>query len=91
MPELFATGYQFNNREEAINFGDRAGGGLAFDALKQLAAQKKAAVVYGYPELDGDKIYNSAAAVLPDGSFINYQKVHLFDTEKEIFEKYSAW
>jgi predicted amidohydrolase len=86
LPELFATGYQFRDREEAIEFGDPAGSGFTFDAMRQLAAQKKATVVYGYPELDGGNVYNSAAAVLPRGGFVNYQKVHLFDTEKIIFE-----
>lgn len=86
LPELFATGYQFQNREEAIKFGETAGSGITFDAMKRLAARKKAAVVYGYPEIDGEVVYNSASAVLPDGNFVNYQKVHLFDTEKLIFE-----
>jgi predicted amidohydrolase len=86
LPELFATGYQFKSREEAMSYGEPVGSGFTFDAMKELAIQKKAVVIYGYPELEGGKIYNSAAAVMPEGSFVNYQKVHLFDTEKQIFE-----
>lgn len=86
LPELFATGYQFKDRREAMKYSEPAGNGATFESMKKIAAQKGAAVVYGYPERAGDNIYNSAAVVLPDGSFCNYQKVHLFDTEKLIFE-----
>lgn len=85
LPELFATGYQFKDREEAQALSEKAGDGITFDAMKNLAAEKDALIIYGFPELDGDRLFNSAAAVFPDGSFEVYQKVHLFDSEKRFF------
>lgn len=86
LPELFASGYQFRNREEAFCLADSAAEGDAFGRMWQLAAQKKALIIYGFPEKKGERLYNSAMAILPDGSYFVYQKTHLFDTEKIIFD-----
>jgi len=86
LPELFATGYYFSNREEAKNLADTVGSGYTFDSLKKLASEKRALIVYGFPELFGEKLFNSAIAVTPDGGYELYQKVHLFNTEKKIFD-----
>jgi predicted amidohydrolase len=86
LPELFASGYQFKSRHEAFSMSDSAGTGFTFDRLKELACRKDALIIYGFPEKNGDKLYNSALAVLPDDSHFIYQKTHLFDTEKNIFD-----
>ncbi len=85
LPEFFATGYQFLNTEEAVSLADGAGEGITFERMKRLAKDKEAIIIYGFPEKDGQKIYNSALAVLPGGEFHRYRKTHLFDTEKNIF------
>ena len=86
LPELFATGYQFINTEEARSLADTAGHGYTFRKMKELAAIRKALIVYGFPELSEGKLFNSSIAVMPDGDFHIYRKVHLFNTEKEIFK-----
>ncbi len=87
LPEFFATGYQFKNADEAASLADRAGEGLTFRQISQLAAKKKALIVYGFPEVGGnDRLYNSAMAVLPDGGWQVYRKTHLFDMERAYFE-----
>lgn len=86
LPELFATGYQFMNRKEATSLSDRAGEGFTFEKLKDLSREKDALIVYGFPELSAGSLYNSSLAVLPDGQYHLYQKTHLFNSEKEIFE-----
>jgi predicted amidohydrolase len=86
LPELFATGYQFKDRHEACSMADMAGTGYTFDKLRELSGRKNALIVYGFPEKKGDKLYNSAIAVMPDDSHFVYQKTHLFDTEKNIFD-----
>lgn len=85
LPELFATGYQFENRAEAFSFADEAGSGLTFERIQTLAAKKEAIIIYGFPEKKGEKLYNSAIAVEPSGKSYLYQKTHLFDNEKNIF------
>jgi predicted amidohydrolase len=86
LPELFATGYQFKNRSEAVGLADEAGRGYTFESLQRLSTEKNGLIVYGFPERRGVGLFNSAMAVLPDGSHYIYQKTHLFDTEKEIFD-----
>jgi len=85
LPELFATGYLFADAAEAARLADPAGAGLTFRRLKELAASKDAVIVYGFPETKGERLYNSALALLPDGTYHCYQKTHLFDTEKAVF------
>ncbi len=85
LPELFATGYQFKNRDEALSLSDEAGNGITFERIQQLAAQKDALIIYGFPERKGEKLFNSAMAVDSSGNSFLYQKTHLFDTEKIIF------
>ncbi|MEW5925068.1 MAG: nitrilase-related carbon-nitrogen hydrolase [Candidatus Zixiibacteriota bacterium] len=86
LPELFATGYQFVSVDEARTLADIAGHGYTFQKMRELAAAKKALIVYGFPELDKGRLFNSSIAVKPDGDFHIYRKIHLFNTEKEIFE-----
>ena len=86
LPELFATGYQFKSREEAREYADPAGEGKTFERLSDLAVEKQAVIVYGFPERRGEALFNSALAVAPDRSRLLYQKIHLFDTEKNIFD-----
>lgn len=86
LPELFATGYQFKSRDEAAALADRAGTGETFELISEFAQVKQALTVYGFPEKDGAKLFNSSIAVLPDGQFFIYQKTHLFDTERNIFD-----
>jgi len=85
LPELFATGYLFRHKEEALELADPAGTGYAFGGLFQLAEIKNALIIYGFPEKRDGKLFNSAIAVFPNGDFRVYQKTHLFDREKEIF------
>lgn len=86
LPELFATGYQFENRDEAISLADETGEGFTFRRLKEFAKEKDCLVVYGFPQIESGRLFNSAMAILSDGSFHIYQKIHLFDTEKNIFD-----
>jgi len=86
LPELFATGYQFRSFDEAKMLADRAGEGYTFEKIRKLSAQKDALIVYGFPELSENMLFNSSIAVFPDGNYHSYQKIHLFNTEKRIFQ-----
>ena len=43
-------------------------------------------IVSGFNERDGSHLYNSAVLVGPKGFIGKYQKLHLFNTEKDFFE-----
>ena len=64
LPELFATGY--NIGDQVCARAEPADGPVA----KEIAAMAKArgvAIHYGFAELNGDKIYNAAQCIGPDG------------------------
>ncbi|MGW7793576.1 carbon-nitrogen hydrolase family protein, partial [Streptomyces tricolor] len=49
------------------------------DAVAEIATRHGVAIVYGYPERDGETVYNSAQLISADGTRLaNYRKTHLF-------------
>lgn len=85
LPELFATGYLFRNKDELRSVSERAGEGQTYIAMLEIARKIGGMVVGGFPENENGKIFNSAIAVQPDGKWELYRKIHLFDTEKNLF------
>ncbi len=85
LPELFATGYQFKSKEEVRSFAEPVPAGPTTTRLIDAARNLDAFICAGLPELAGDKVYNSAVLVGPDGVIARYRKVHLFSHEKELF------
>ncbi|AYG84088.1 (R)-stereoselective amidase [Streptomyces hundungensis] len=83
-PELFLTGYAIG--DDVAKLAEAADGPSA-RAIAEIAVRHGLAVVYGYPERDGDAVYNAAQLIGPDGSRLaNYRKTHLFGCfEQEAF------
>ncbi|MFF4407138.1 carbon-nitrogen hydrolase family protein [Streptomyces sp. NPDC001262] len=74
--ELYLSGYAVGSR-----FGELAepADGPGAEAVSRIAAEHGLAVGYGYPERDGDTVFNSFQLFGPDGSRLaNYRKVHVF-------------
>lgn len=85
LPELFNTGYLFLNKEELLSLSEKKEGGETFEFIFRLCNEKNIAVVYGFAERDGDKVYNSAILMTPEGILGHYRKTHLFFEEWFIF------
>ncbi|MBN2049999.1 MAG: nitrilase [Spirochaetales bacterium] len=85
LPELFATGYAFTSREEALSLGEGTGGPTAA-FLQSLAERTGGAVAAGFPEKDGIRLYNAAMLVSEVGVLAVYRKIHLFAREKFVFD-----
>lgn len=85
LPELCASGYVFLSREEVASVSEEVPSGAAFGTFGNLARENKFSIVYGFAERSGDRFYNSAALINPDGSFHVYRKTHLFNREKLFF------
>src|SRR5258708_3825489 len=83
LPELFNTGYNFESAGEAARLAEPADG-TTFARMAQFAKAKSCWVVYGFAE-KGDRIYNSALLVGPDGVAGLYRKVHLYNRENLFF------
>ena len=85
MPELVYTGYVFRNRREAVKIASKYGG-VVVGHLEKISDRYSAVIVAGAPELDGDKVYNSAYIAYKGGIVDTYRKLHLFYKEKEWFD-----
>lgn len=86
LPELFNTGYNISCQEEIDQMVEPAGKGLTYARLAKLAHEQNCYLAYGYGEKEGDKLYNSASLIGPDGLIGNYRKTHLFGREKLFFQ-----
>ncbi|MGI5406899.1 carbon-nitrogen hydrolase family protein [Streptomyces chartreusis] len=75
-PEMFLTGYAIG--DDIARLAESADGDCA-DAVAEIAGRHGLAVVYGYPEREGDVVFNSAQLISADGTRLaNYRKTHLF-------------
>ena len=85
LPELFNSGYLFTSYDELKNLAEPIGEGITSERLTALARQYHAFIVAGLPERNGERFYNSAVLIGPQGLMGSYRKIHLFDTEKDWF------
>jgi len=81
LPELFATGYTFVSKEEALSLAENNDGETARFLIK-IAQLTESVIVGGFIEKDGENIYNSAMIVSEKGVIGTYRKLHLYFKEK---------
>jgi 5-aminopentanamidase len=83
-PELFLCGYGVG---ETVCDAAEPAEGPAAEAVAEIAARSGVAVLYGYPERQGGRIYNSAQLIDGAGrSVANYRKTHLYGPwERRVF------
>lgn len=84
LPELFLTGY--NLGAQLIDLAEPCEGPSLL-VVREIAARHRMALVVGFPERSGEKIYNSSAVVDATGLVQTvYRKIHLYgETERSIF------
>jgi predicted amidohydrolase len=85
LPELCFSGYTFQSLAEARALSEPADSGLSIAKMQKLASRLDAAIIFGFPELAPEGLYNSSAFVSPNGQVAIYRKLHLFMHEKEWF------
>lgn len=92
-PELITSGYECGN--EFQNLSETVENGASIQQISALALKHKVHIVFGFPQRDSnsnDVLYNSAVLIGPEGQTIGvFQKVHLFDTEKNYFRPGSSY
>jgi predicted amidohydrolase len=83
-PELFVSGY---NAGPAVRSLAEPADGQTAAAVAAVAAGSRVAVLYGYPEREGRRIYNSAQLIDAAGRPVaNYRKTHLYGRwERRVF------
>ena len=87
LPELFSTGYHFLNQKEALRLSEPIPEGTTTQTLIRICNKNQTSVIAGIAERYGNRSYNSAVIIGPNGYLGKYRKIHLFDTEKNCFEK----
>ena len=75
-PECALTGYMFASREEAVPFMETIPG-PSTERLAESCRELGAHMVVGMLERAGDRCYNVAVLIGPDGIIGNYRKNHL--------------
>jgi len=86
LPELFNTGYLFLSQKEVFELSEEVPRGKTTEALSALASRKRVFIVAGLAERDGNRLYNSAVLISPNGYIDTYRKIHLFNEEKLWFQ-----
>jgi predicted amidohydrolase len=86
LPELMSTGYLL----DAARIGPLAepadGTGPVLSAWRAAARRHDVAVVGGFAEADGGRLYNAAAIIDRRGEMVgHYRKLHLFAGERNVF------
>jgi predicted amidohydrolase len=80
-PEMFLTGY--NIGEAVFKLAEPVDGPSSQKAAA-IARAAGVALLYGYPERDGDTVYNSALLIDRNGRpLANYRKAHLYGGEEK--------
>lgn len=86
LPEFFNTGYLIATRQEAWDLGESIPEGKTTAALCEIARMKKLHIVAGLIEKAGERLFNAAVLVSPEGYVATYRKMHLFNEEKLWFD-----
>lgn len=70
-PELFACGYNIGTAVQT--FAEMCGGPICA-ALADMAGEHAIAIHCGYPEQDGDALFNAAICIGPDGEMLGHHR-----------------
>ncbi len=85
LPELALTGYYFRDRGEVMELSEDPHQSGHVDSLIALCRDRSFYMVTGFAEKAGDRCYNSALLLGPEGIAAVYRKIHLFNDEKKWF------
>jgi len=78
LPEMALTGYLYDCYDAAQLVAEDARG-RTYEALAPVAVEAGCWIVAGFPERDGDRLFNSALVIAPDGTLaFTYRKTLLY-------------
>ena len=76
-PECALTGYCFDSRQEALPYAESHSPGPPPGSWKVFCRRTRAYLAVGMLEKDGDRCFNAAVLIGPEGVVGKYRKVHL--------------
>jgi predicted amidohydrolase len=86
LPELANTGYNFENRAQAMALANLPEKSEYVEMLNEQAKKNDQIIVTGFCEISGEQLFNTSLLITKNGIVGKYRKVHLFMNEKSIFE-----
>ncbi len=86
LPEMANSGYNFDNRQEAIRLAENLEDSESVKAWCGAARDRNVYIVSGITEIDGTDLYNTAVMIGPEGLIGKYRKLHLWEEEFLWFE-----
>lgn len=86
LPELAFTGYHFNSQAESCQLAEDPADSQSVEALTAICRAYAFYLVTGFAERAGDKVFDSALLIGPQGLQNAYKKLHLFNNENDFFE-----
>jgi len=87
LPEICNTGYVFKSKRELEVLSEEVPEGRTTRMLVDFAEETGVHVVAGLCEREGDRYFNTAVLLGPEGFIARYRKAHLFNEEKLWFSK----
>lgn len=76
LPEMWLTGYNIGDATQELA---EPADGPAATAVAEVARRHDLAILYGFPERAGERVYNAAQLIGADGAvLVCYRKTHLF-------------
>ena len=87
LPELFASGYNFQDISELKALSSKKDSGYIWEALSYISKKNNLTIVYGFSEKDKDRFFNSSNIIENGKLLYTYRKAHLFYKEKIYFSK----
>ena len=86
LPELFTTGYMFQDRLELEQYSEAIPDGQTVQKIIRLAKKHNTYLILGMPERQGTKLFDTTILVWPEGYVGKNQKKHVFYKENLIFD-----
>lgn len=86
LPECSTTGWVFESRAEAATVAESVPDGPTCTTWLGLCRELDLHIVAGIVEREGDRQYNSAVLLGPDGHIGTFRKAHLWAIEKEFYD-----
>jgi predicted amidohydrolase len=85
LPELFSTGYFYENRKQIEEIAEEIPNGFITQKLIEIAGKKKCYIVGTLAEKENDKLYITSILTGPEGYIGKHRKRHLTKDEYEFY------
>ncbi|MDY2777023.1 MAG: nitrilase-related carbon-nitrogen hydrolase [Collinsella sp.] len=87
LPELCMCGYLFESRADLLALAQPVPQGAFCQSMMRASRERGCSIVFGMPELDGNRLFNTAV-VVDSGRYVGrYRKTHLTTYEQRLFER----